>query len=174
MGGTKALKTSFKERHRTIYDAARAVRTTFRNSKKIKATARSERAVHAEQVSASAPISKLYIPSGPKRINLVFSFFTESAISNESKDDMLALATKFSVDHKYDLRIVVRNHLPNPKVYIDFLSSKKLTPPASYSFYTDSSERVSSPVYRLDVTDNDVFFTEHELSKLKGWIRDEK
>lgn len=168
------FKDRLKSHHQTFYDLARATRTVLKNSKTKRLAAKDEQVTHRQKVSVSAPLSKIYVSSGPKRINLVFADFTAGTVQSESISNMLELATKIATKKGYELRIISRNNLPDPKLYVDFLASKRLIPPEKYSFYTDSSDRISSPIYRLEVSDMDVFFTADDLEKMKGWINGQK
>lgn len=168
-----SLKQYIKSKHSTLYDAARIMRNSLRDSKERKLSMEKLRVTHSGKIKADAPLAMILLDSGPKRLNLVFSDFTTDILKETLIIDALLQATRFAVEHDYVLRIIVRNHLPNPKLYTDMMHANHSELPIRYSFYTDSEERVSSPVYRLEVSSNDIFFTENEFSKLKGWIHEQ-
>lgn len=165
MGSKEYLKKNFQG----AYDVSRAIHHGIADAKRIKAYEVENVVVHEKNVPVSAPLSKIYVSPSVKRINLVLDELTTSTVKDEKMAKILKLATEAANTQKYALRMITRNNLANPKVYTDFLKENQLKAPMSMSFYTDFSARISSSVYRLEVTDGDVFFTEAEYNKLKGW-----
>ena len=166
------IKPFIKNKLRFTYDIARSVHHGAKESKWRKIYENQNKAYHEGSVSVDHQIAKLYIQPSIKRLNLIFKSFNAETL-NSSKE-LLITATKFAAEKHFALRIISRNNLPDPKLYHDFVNSQKLTAPELISFYTDSVNRVSMPTYRLEVTKDDVFFTENETSKLKEFIKNEK
>lgn len=174
MSRTDSLKDRIKSHHQTFYSVARAMRDALKAEKKKKNARETEQVIHCEPVSSSAPLSKIYLSSGPKRINLIFEKFNEDSLRQKAVSDALITVSKFAASKNVILRIISRNNLPNPNVYVNFLAGKKLDLPEKYSFYTDYSDRVSSPIYRLEVSNSDIFFTIDRPNRIKEWLNEQK
>lgn len=173
--GINKTKEYIKKNFRVFYDVSRSVGHGIKESKQRRLSEKRDQVVHNKTVQVDSEIAKLFCLPTTNRINLIFSEFTTRRIEgNKQLNNLLTTASKFARNNDYALRIIVRNELPNPKVYADFLESNHLKMPQSISFYTDKSTRVSCPVHRLEVTDGDVFFLETEVSKLKEWIKNGK
>ena len=164
------LKKYVKKHFSSLYSLGRSVRDASKNNKKLKALEKLYNATHTAKVEADYPLATIYVNDSPNRLNLVFRDFHESKMSDDAHP-LLEIGTTFAKKYNYHLRIVSRNSLINPCIYLDFLKARNLKAPEKYSFYTDSMDRVSSPARRLDVGRNDVFFTEKDLIKLKQWIK---
>lgn len=164
-------KEHIKTRFVGLYNVGRAVRNATKNSKKLKETAKLYDATHDNNVKVDSPLATICVNEGPKRLNIVFEKFDAKALENDTLKEFLVASTNFAKKEDYELRIISRNNLANPKDYTDFLKKHGLTTPKNYSFYTDSNHRVSGRTYRLSIAKNDVFFTEQELEKLKDWIK---
>ena len=163
-------KKYIKSHFNTAYSVARSVRNTIKNERAKKLSAKEDNATHLSLVPDDAPIKKIYINSPKKRLNVVVS---EMDSLSEPVKAFLVLATTIAHNKNYELRIIVRNSLPNPKAYNDLLQSQNIGLPKSVSFYTDCHERVSSSIYALETTADDVFFTLSEIDKLKEWGKHE-
>lgn len=164
------IKAKLKTQCSTLYRVAREIKKALKNDDRETLCS----ATHDAHVSAVAPLSKLYIPIGPKRINLVFSTLDKEAILKEETQKLLIDAIKFANKAQYEVRIITRNQLPDPKIFVDFLKKEKLEVAEKYSFYTDCSDRMSNSVRRLEVSENDEFFFEGENKKMERWTNENK
>lgn len=165
------VKEYVKENFRAVYDVPRAIHHGIKESKERRQSEAENRVCHTEDVPVDAPLSKMLVLPVEKRLNIVISRLDAATLEDKKQAEILLLAVKIAAEKKYKLRIVSRNNLANPKVFSDFLAKRGIKLPENISFYTDSSARISSSVYRLEVTEGDVFFTEDEINKLKGWAK---
>ena len=163
------IQDSIKRNFRLGYDIVRSAHHGAKESKARKIYEAENKVCHKKKVSINVEISKLFVEPSIKRINLIFESFTEKSISDNA--GIIKIATKFAKEKSYVLRVISRNNLPNPKLFVDFARKNNLLLPDKYSFYTDSLDRVSSPTYRLEVTRDDIFFLENEADKLKEFIK---
>jgi len=103
------------------------------------------------------PIQTILVPNGVKRLNLV----TDSIDSHSLLGGVataLILATEFANRFDYELRIITRNTDVNPVNYNKILRLSGIDPARKLSFYSDY-ERKTAPVdYKLEITEQDVFF----------------
>lgn len=166
------LKGYIKTHFSGLYSLGRSVRDASKNSKKLKETEKLYNIAHEGAASVNSPLATIFVNDGPKRLNLIFCDFNVKKITDFT--DFLSTGIKFARNNNYALRIISRNNLANPKAYVDFLKANNLEGPETYSFYTDSARRVSGKAHRLEITKNDIFFTEDELDKLKDWIKNAK
>ena len=109
----------------------------------------------------------IFVTPSKNRLNLILTSLDEDALKRNR--DILLIATEKANLNSYELRIITRNNLANPKLYRDLLNAYNVNSPKKVSFYTDWHERVSAPIYALEVTDGDVFFTAKDLNRLKEW-----
>lgn len=166
-----SLKSFIKTHFCRIYDFAGAVYHGF-DAAKIRRISENEAiASHNNAVNIDSPLKLIAVNTGSNRLNLVFKDFSRKSLESKFTADFLRTAISFANTHSYSLRIISRNSQPSPRTFIDFLKEYKLERPAEYSFYTDFSSRLSSPVRRLDVSRNDFIFSETEIDKLKEWIK---
>ena len=168
------LKEHIKTHCSSLYNIGRAVRDATRNSKSLKETAKLYNASHDADLEADSLLAIIYVNDGPKRLNLIFKSFDKNVLATQDVAEFLTMGINFSKKENYSLRIISRNNLINPKDYIDFVKEHNLDAPKEYSFYTDSGRRVSGKAHRLSITKNDFFFTEQDLEKFKGWIKNGK
>lgn len=166
------LKGYIKTHFSGLYSLGRSVRDASKNSKKLKETEKLYSIAHEGVASVNSPLAIIFVNDGPKRLNLVLCDFSTKKVADFA--DFLSTGIKFARNNNYALRIISRNNLADPKAYIDFLKANNLEGPETYSFYTDSARRVSGKAHRLEITKNDIFFTEDELDKLKDWIKNAK
>lgn len=169
-----SFKESVKQNLRGAYDIVRAIHHGRAESKARKIFEAENQVVHEADVAVNAPLSKIYVSPSFERINLVFKNFDEKTLAKTEIAEFLTLAIALADAKKYALRIISRNSLPNPKLFTDFVKVNNLTFSKPLSFYTDSAERLSGFATRLEVTDEDVFFFENEIRKLKDWSRNGK
>lgn len=159
----------FKKHFGGVYGTMRSVRNSLRLEKKKREAEKHDDITHDAPITMSAPIAKIYVNDEINRLNIILDKFSVESIENKDVSQMLTFATKIAREKSYALRIIVRNNLPNPKLYTDFLSEHKLKAPENYSFYTDYSGRLASPVHRLEVARGDVFFVMDEYENLERW-----
>ncbi|MBR3263993.1 hypothetical protein IKF94_02035 [Candidatus Saccharibacteria bacterium] len=171
MNQPKSLKSFVKQHFRGAYDAAGAFKNGLKVAKYRRATEAKIVAVHESAIPVDSSLKKIVTNTGPKRLNLVFRTFSEKSLADKEKTEFLVAGIKFAANKGFDLRIISRNNQANPRNLTTFAKKHSLALPENYSFYTDRASRLSSPVRRLDVTKNDVFFTENELLKLKEWTK---
>lgn len=160
-------KKYIKSHFGTVYSVARSIRNTVKDEKEKKASAKKDCATHSSFVGVGDPLKMIFVTPSKNRLNLIFDIFDKNTL-NQNKDFLIA-ATEKATQNDYELRIVTRNNLANPKLYHDLLNTHNVKPPKAVSFYTDWHERVSAPIYALEVTDGDVFFTVKDFNKLKEW-----
>ena len=165
------LKEHIKTHFSGLYSLGRSVRDASKNNKKLKENAKLYNATHIEKVGADAPLATIIVNDGPKRLNLVFSDFSQATLEKKEMAEFLAAGISFAKDNDYVLRIISRNNLADQRAYSNFLMIQNIEGPVNYSFYTDSAKRVSGKTYRLDITKDDVFFIEGEQKNLKDWIK---
>ncbi len=151
----------------TAYSVARSIRNTLKQEKAKKASAINDNATHGTAVSVDTPIKKIFVEPAVKRFNVIVLKLNQSL--SDSEKTLLVEATKLANGNNYELRIISRNCLPNPKYYNELLSTYNIKRPNQLSFYTDWRGRVSSPIYALEVTSSDVFFA--DINELKEWGR---
>lgn len=160
-------KKYIKSHFSTIYSVARSVRNTVKDEKEKKASAKKDCATHSSFVGVGDPLKTIFVTPSKNRLNLIFANLDKNTMSHDK--DFLILATEKANQNGYELRIITRNNLANPKLYHDLIATYNIKSPKTISFYTDWHERVSAPIYALEVTDGDVFFTVKDFNKLKEW-----
>lgn len=166
------LKSYIKKNFRSAYDFAGAVKNGLKVARYRRETEARIVATHTNRVSVEYPLGLIAVNSSPKRLNLVFSSFSKKSLENKEIAAFLAAGIKIANDYDYTLRIISRNNQINPRDFMDFINNQGLAIPSSYSFYTDLASRLSSPVRRIDISPNDVIFSENELVKLKKWNKE--
>ena len=171
MNKTHNFKSFIKQHFRGIYDFAGAVYHGFGAAKARRLSEVEVIAVHESSVNADSPLKIIAVNTDRNRLNVVFKNFSKKALEDKKTEDFLKTAIKFASTHDYTLRIISRNNQPNPRLFIAFIEKHQLKVPNDYSFYTDSATRLSGSVRRLDVSKNDIIFTENETEKLKDWIK---
>jgi len=172
MNKSQNLKSYIKKNFRSAYDFAGAVKNGLGVARYRRETEARIVATHTNRVSAEYPLGFIAVNSGLKRLNLVFSSFSKKSLENKEIAAFLAAGIKIANDYDYTLRIISRNNQINPRDFMDCINNQGLAIPSSYSFYTDLASRLSSPVRRIDISPNDVIFSENELVKLKKWNKE--
>ncbi len=171
MNDSNGLKSFAKKNLRGIYDFASVFCHSFDAAKLRRQKEQDAIAAHETAVSNNSIPKIIYVNSGPDRLNIVFKKISKQALEEKETSNFLINATNFAAEHHFALRIISRNSLINPRDFLDFARTHKLTVPENYSFYTDLASRLSSPVRRLDISKNDYIFTETEAANLKEWIK---
>ncbi|MBP3899216.1 hypothetical protein J6D24_00190 [Candidatus Saccharibacteria bacterium] len=151
----------------TVYSVARSIRNAVKDEKDKKASAKKDCATHSSSADEGDSLKMIFVTPSKNRLNLILTSLDEDALKRNR--DILLIATEKANLNSYELRIITRNNLANPKLYRDLLNAYNVNSPKKVSFYTDWHERVSAPIYALEVTDGDVFFTAKDLNRLKEW-----
>lgn len=150
-----------KKNHRHIYGAARSVYNKLHK----KSAAQLGDVTHPAS-EKDAPLKMIFVNDDVKRLNLILDDnLDENTIKKPTISEILALVTNFANKHDFHLRIITRKNLANPKVYLDFLKSEKISAPKNYSFYTDIDSRLAPVVHRLEVSKSDIFLATSPASK---------
>lgn len=171
MNNSNGLKGFAKKNLRGIYDFASVFCHSFDAAKLRRQKERETIATHEASVSSNDTLKIIYVNSGPDRLDIVFKKFSKQVLLEQEIIDFLTSAINFAAEHHFVLRIISRNNQINPRDFLDFIKTHKLAIPEEYSFYTDLSSRLSSPVRRLDISKNDYIFAETEIANLKKWIK---
>jgi len=146
---------NFKRRHKRTYDF---IRDSYKKAQKRKAPELLGTVTH--KPNEKSPLAVIYTNQKVKRLNLVLDRLDEKSLADPKVAKSIISATELAVKKKLALRIISRNNLVNPKLYRDFLTQKKVVPPADYSFYTDVDSRLASPIHRLEISRGDIFYEE--------------
>ena len=170
MNKSEDLKSFAKKNLRGIYNFASAFRYGLNISKERQLSEKITNSTHDTNVSVDSPLKIIVVNSGPKRLNIVFKDFPKDICENKKRADFLMQAIIFANTNHFALRIISRNNQINPRYFKTFLKKNSLSVPDRYDFYTDSATRISSPVRRLDISKNDVIFTENDIINFKKWI----
>ena len=144
-----------KAKHNRTYRAAKKV---YQKIQKAKTPELAGSVVHNSR--EKTPLKIIASNWEEPRLNLILDRFDERALKNPEIEKLVLAATKQANDTTKNLRIISRNNLPNPKLYVDFLAQHKASLPEKYSFYSDIDTRVSSPIHRLEVSHADVFYNQ--------------
>ena len=161
--GFTDIKKQFKSRHQNAYAIVRAVHNAKIENRDRKM--RTDIVVYDGHVSVDAPLKMILVDSDSPRLNIVLSSLSKRSL--EENADFVLCATEYAIKSDMELRIISRNNLPNLNDYYEFLAKTNKNQLKKVSFYTDSINRVSSPTFRLEVSNKDIFFNEKELKKLR-------
>lgn len=153
---TDHLLQKFKTHHPYLYGAIRDTTKQIQGFRRRHSVATT--VTHSPQAKPVHPLATININPDFHRLNLVFDRLDAKTIEKPEVRQALTLATDFVNQYHFRLRIITRNNQPNPKLYLDFLKRQRLVIPEFYSFYNDSTERISSPTRHLDLSKNDIFF----------------
>ena len=171
MNESRGFRSFIKKRFGKVYNVIAAFRHSFAAGEARRVIEKKAVATHEQKIKVDSPLKKIYINSGPKRLNIVFGDFSVKMMENKENVDFLVQAVNFANQKKIDLRIISRNGQADPTIFKDFLEKDNITIPMRYSFYTDFYNRISSPTRRLDVSENDYLFDENEFEKFKEWMK---
>ena len=146
---------NFKRRHKRAYDF---IRDSYKKTQKRKVPKLLGTVTH--KPNEKTPLAVIYTNQKTERLNLILDRLDEKTLTDPKIAEIVISATKLAAKKKIALRIVSRNNIVDPKLYRDFLTQKKVVPPADYSFYTDVDSRLASPIHRLEISHGDIFYDE--------------
>ena len=106
--------------------------------------------------SGVQPIANILVPKKRECLNVVTDSVNAESLFGGVATSII-LAVLFAIQNDFDLRIITRDSISNPKYFFEFLDFFHIARPPKIEFFSDCNRNCSSRILKLEVSEQDIF-----------------